>query len=218
MGTANYMSPEQARGEVVDVRTDIWSLGVVLYELVAGCAPFERSTPSEVIALILEREPPPLARYAREVPPELERIVGKALTKDRGQRYQTAKDLLVDLRRLRQRLEVEAETERSACQKPLPNQQCRGPPTEVITNESTAYCCRVAHPTSVLSIWLRIKAQRGDFSCAGHYCGSSHRVWTVQVHCSKESRRQANRSPPKNEGHKAHQHWPSHLCSNLARR
>jgi serine/threonine protein kinase/Tol biopolymer transport system component len=114
MGTANYMSPEQARGEKVDGRTDIWSLGVVLYELVAGCAPFERSTPSEVIALILEREPPLLARYAREVPPELERIVGKALTKDREERYQTAKDLLVDLRRLRQRLEVEAEVERSA--------------------------------------------------------------------------------------------------------
>jgi TolB protein len=89
---------------------------VVLYELVAGCAPFEKSTPSEVIALILEREPPTLARYAREVPPELERIVAKALTKDREERYQTAKDLLVDLRRLRQRLEIEAEVERSAPQ------------------------------------------------------------------------------------------------------
>src|SRR5207247_132259 len=61
-------------------------------------------------------EPPPLARYAREVPPELERIVGKALTKDREERYQTAKDLLVDLRRLRQRLELDAEVERSAPQ------------------------------------------------------------------------------------------------------
>jgi serine/threonine protein kinase/Tol biopolymer transport system component len=116
MGTATYMSPEQARGEKIDARTDIWSLGVVLYDLVAGCPPFEKSTASEVISLILEREPPPLARYAREVPPELERIVGKALTKDREERYQTAKDLLVDLRRLRQRLEVEAEVERSAPQ------------------------------------------------------------------------------------------------------
>jgi len=114
MGTASYMSPEQARGEQVDVRTDIWSLGVVLYEMVAGSAPFERSTPSEVIALILEREPPPLARYAREVPPELERIVNKALTKDREERYQTAKDVLIDLRRLRQQLEVKAEVERLA--------------------------------------------------------------------------------------------------------
>jgi len=114
MGTASYMSPEQARGGKVDARTDIWSLGVVLYEMVAGCAPFERSTASEVIALILERQPPPLARYAREVPTELERIVSKALTKDREERYQTAKDLLIDLRRLRQRLEVEAEMERFA--------------------------------------------------------------------------------------------------------
>jgi serine/threonine-protein kinase len=113
MGTVSYMSPEQARGEQVDVRTDIWSLGVVLYELVTGCAPFERPTPSEVIALILEREPPPLARYAREVPSELERIVSKALTKDREQRYQTAKDLLVDLRRLKQQLEFEAEIQRT---------------------------------------------------------------------------------------------------------
>jgi serine/threonine-protein kinase len=113
MGTAGYMSPEQARGETVDVRTDIWSLGVVLYEMVAGCAPFARPTPSEVIALILEREPPPLACYAREVPPELERIVNKALTKDRERRYQTAKDLLVDLRRLKQQREFEAEIERT---------------------------------------------------------------------------------------------------------
>jgi serine/threonine-protein kinase len=117
MGTARYMSPEQARAEKVDARTDIWSLGVVLYEMVGGCAPFERSTPSEVIALILEREPAPLARYARDVPAELERIVFKALTKDKEERYQTAKDLLVDLRRLRQRLEVEAEIARTSPEK-----------------------------------------------------------------------------------------------------
>jgi serine/threonine protein kinase/TolB-like protein/tetratricopeptide (TPR) repeat protein len=114
MGTPTYMSPEQARGEQVDVRTDIWSLGVVLYEMVAGCAPFERSTPSEVIASILEREPPPLARFTREVPAELERIVSKALTKDKEERYQTSRDLLVDLRRLRQRVEVEAEIARTS--------------------------------------------------------------------------------------------------------
>jgi serine/threonine protein kinase/Tol biopolymer transport system component len=150
MGTASYMSPEQARGETVDARTDIWSLGVVLYELVAGCAPFERSTPSEVIALILEREPPPLARYAREVPPELERIVGKALTKDRGQRYQTAKDLLVDLRRLRQRLEVEAGTERSALSEAHSEPAvAESLPTEVITNESAEpTAAEVARQTS----------------------------------------------------------------------
>src|SRR5258708_4214411 len=114
MGTANYMSPEQARGEQVDARADVWSFGVVLYEMVAGCAPFDRLTPSEVIALILEREPPPLARYARDVPPELERIVNKALTKDNDERYQTAKDVLIDLRRVRQQVEIKAGVERLA--------------------------------------------------------------------------------------------------------
>ena len=114
IGTVTYMSPEQARGEEVDVRTDVWSLGVVLYELLAGSAPFARSTPSEVIALILEREPPPLTSYWPKVPAELERIVSKALTKDKEERYQTAKDLLVDLRRLKQGLEVNSEIERTS--------------------------------------------------------------------------------------------------------
>lgn len=149
MGTASYMSPEQARGERVDARTDIWSLGVVLYELVAGCAPFERATPSEVIALILEREPAPLARYAQEIPPELERIVTKALTKNREERYQTAKDLLVDLRRLRQRLEVEAGTERSASPEAgsEPTVATEDTPTGATTNESAART-ELGYPTS----------------------------------------------------------------------
>jgi eukaryotic-like serine/threonine-protein kinase len=113
MGTSHYMSPEQARGEEVDVRTDLWSLGVVLYEMVAGCAPFDKPTPNEVIALILEREPPPLSRHGRAVPIDLEQIISKALTKNREERYQTATDLLVDLRRLQQRLELDAEIHRS---------------------------------------------------------------------------------------------------------
>ena len=112
MGTADYMSPEQARGEQVDARTDIWSLGVVLYEMVAGCAPFERPTPSEVIALILEREPPPLTRYVRNVPERLQEIVGKALTKNRDERYQAAADLFTDLKQFKQSLDGEAEIER----------------------------------------------------------------------------------------------------------
>lgn len=112
MGTASYMSPEQARGNEMDARTDIWSLGVVVYELTAGRLPFEGATATEAIARIIEREPAPLARYAPQLPAELERIVTKALTKDREERYQTAKDLLVDLKRLKQRLEVESEIER----------------------------------------------------------------------------------------------------------
>jgi serine/threonine protein kinase/predicted Zn-dependent protease len=113
IGTVSYMSPEQARGEKLDERTDLWSVGVVTYELVAGRMPFEGKTTTDVITKILYREPPSLLLYGLEVPPELERIVEKALAKDREERYQLAKELKVDLNRLKQHLEVEAELERS---------------------------------------------------------------------------------------------------------
>ena len=113
MGTAYYMSPEQAKGTNVDARTDLWSLGAVLYEMVTGHVPFAGKTPTETISLILQKEPAPLTRYANEVPAELERIVTKALTKDREERYQTAKDLLIDLRNLKRKLEVDAEIDRT---------------------------------------------------------------------------------------------------------
>ncbi|MGI8897035.1 MAG: protein kinase domain-containing protein [Pyrinomonadaceae bacterium] len=112
MGTAQYLSPEQARGLEVDARSDIFSLGAVLYEMIASRAPFEGTTKSEVVAAILEREPQPLARFAREVPGELERIVTKALAKDREERYQTVKDFLLDLRKLKRQIEFETENER----------------------------------------------------------------------------------------------------------
>ncbi len=113
MGTANYMSPEQARGKEVDARTDIWSLGVMLYEMTTGQFPFTGETQTDVIISIAEREPARLARYQPDVPNELERIVRKALTKDREERYQTAKDLLIDLRKLRRDLDIETELERT---------------------------------------------------------------------------------------------------------
>jgi eukaryotic-like serine/threonine-protein kinase len=113
MGTAKYMSPEQAKGTSVDARTDLWSLGAVLYEMVTGHAPFAGETPAETISLILQKEPAPLARYSHEVPAELERIVTKAVTKDREERYQTAKDVLIDLRNLKKKLEVDAEIDRA---------------------------------------------------------------------------------------------------------
>ena len=109
MGTANYMSPEQARGLEVDARTDIWSLGAVVYEMVTGHVPFEGKTPTDVLSLILHKQPPPIARYSAEVPEELERIVTKSLVKDRDDRYQTVKDLLIDLQRLRRKLDLKAE-------------------------------------------------------------------------------------------------------------
>ena len=105
MGTVTYMSPEQARGVPVDARTDVWSLGVVLYEMAAGRVPFKGETATDVILSVVEREPPPLARYSKEVPAELERIVNKALRKNREERYQTVKDLSLDLKSLKQELE-----------------------------------------------------------------------------------------------------------------
>ncbi len=108
VGTVAYMSPEQVRGQEVDQRTDIWSLGVMLYEMVAGRCPFTGGSRSEVLAAILDREPAPLARFDPNVPSEFQRIVGKALRKDRDERYQGMKDLQLDLQALRDELAVEA--------------------------------------------------------------------------------------------------------------
>ncbi len=101
MGTVNYMSPEQARGERLDARSDLFSLGVALYEMAAGRSPFARGTVADTIASILEKEPPPLAQFTTEIPETLETIIRKMLGKDREERYQTARELLDDLKRLK---------------------------------------------------------------------------------------------------------------------
>ena len=114
LGTVNYMSPEQAQGLPVDDRTDLWSTGVVLYEMVSGHVPFKGRTASHTIVQILENEPAPLITAAKvSVPDELQRILNKALAKNPDERYQTAKDLLIDLRKLSKQLDLETELKRS---------------------------------------------------------------------------------------------------------
>jgi serine/threonine-protein kinase len=113
LGTARHMSPEQARGFDLDARTDIFSLGTVLYEMITGRAPFEGPTNSDVIAAILREEPAPLGQYAPEAPLELQRIINRALAKNRDERYQTAKDLFTDLKNLKREMEFAQKLGRS---------------------------------------------------------------------------------------------------------
>ena len=117
IGTVPYMSPEQVRGEALDGRSDIFSFGAVLYEMLSGRQPFQGESVGATMSSILTKEPAPLARYASEVPDELQRIVRKALSKDKEGRYQGIKDLLIDLRELKQELDFEAKLERTTGQK-----------------------------------------------------------------------------------------------------
>ncbi len=112
MGTVNYMSPEQGRGQRVDPRTDIFSLGIVLYELIAGRPPFQGATSSDTLAAILLREPPPLDNCAPGTPGELQQILARALAKNREDRYPSARELMSDLKALKQKFTVEEELSR----------------------------------------------------------------------------------------------------------
>jgi serine/threonine protein kinase/Tfp pilus assembly protein PilF len=114
LGTAHYMSPEQARGQKVDARSDIWSLGVVLYEMVGGSPPFRGKTPSDCIASILTAEQLPLSGVLPNVPLKLESILQKALRKNSDERYQTIKEMLADVRNLKEELEAEGSPQTKA--------------------------------------------------------------------------------------------------------
>lgn len=118
VGTPNYMSPEQARADPVDARSDIFSFGLVFYEMLTGTRAFEGKSAMDVISAILQKEPVPISRLVSDVPQEINRILSKTLRKEVDERYQTAKDLLVDLKSARREVGLES---RSSHIKPTPN-------------------------------------------------------------------------------------------------
>jgi serine/threonine-protein kinase len=133
MGTVAYMSPEQARGMETDARTDIFSLGVVLYEMLARRQPFTGETINHTIVAILEKEPPPVSGVVGDCPSEVERIVQKALAKERAQRYQSAQELSADLKDAKQELEFQSRLERTASRDRKTEEQ-----TQIIRAATTA--------------------------------------------------------------------------------
>ncbi len=147
IGTAGYMSPEQARGKEVDARSDIFSLGAVIYEMVAQRRPFEGETPSDTLAAILKTDPPPISELMPEAPPELVRIINKTLKKDREQRYQVVKELLVDLRALKQDLDFQEKMGAARPAKPL-----RTAATTVVTPQTSEIRNAISTITDSLSI------------------------------------------------------------------
>jgi len=156
VGTPYYLSPEQARGVNVDSRADIFSLGVMTYEMLAGRRPFGGDTTLDSLISTLEKEPPPLASCAPEAPAELQRIVSKALRKDREDRYQTIKDMWVDLKNLREELAFEAKRERSG---PSEMNSAQTAPTSV--QQSVVTDSAKAIPTSSLRGPRRARAVIG---------------------------------------------------------
>ena len=150
VGTAAYMSPEQARGQEVDARTDIWSLGVMLYEMVAGRSPFAGPSGTDVLAAILDREPAPLARFEPDTPSELQRIVTKALRKDRGQRYQTVHDLLLDLQALGRDLQAQSGDSRTV------QPGASGPVNAPVSGSTRAFTTTHRRASGVASVVLAL--------------------------------------------------------------
>jgi serine/threonine protein kinase/Tol biopolymer transport system component len=154
IGTAGYMSPEQARGKEVDTRSDVFSLGAVIYEMVSGQKPFDGETPSDTLAAILKTEPPPITDFIEDAPPELVRIVNKTLRKDREERYQVVKELLLDLRALKQDLEFQEKMGSSR-----PSMTAR----TATVSPATPQTDEVRHAISTItdSISIEIKRHRG---------------------------------------------------------
>jgi serine/threonine protein kinase/tetratricopeptide (TPR) repeat protein len=167
MGTAAYMSPEQARGKDVDARTDIFSLGAVIYETLSGRAPFAGETAADIIGALIHKEPQPLSTLARNIPAELQHIVSKALRKDRDERYQTVKSLVTDLRMLKQELDFAAKLEGSVAptSKDAATKHSAQTATENVGMESGDTQATIARPTSSVEyIVSRIKQHKGTLA------------------------------------------------------
>lgn len=154
LGTVGYMSPEQARGLEVDARTDIWSLGVVLYEMITGRPPFAEPTATDVLVAVLQKDPPPLAQFVKDPPEALEWIITKALRKDKEERYQTAKELLSDLRTLKHQLEFQTELDRSAPIDQIPHLAVPPSPHLTVAASPAATTAEIVAPIARKWLWL----------------------------------------------------------------
>ena len=154
LGTISYMSPEQARGREIDGRSDIWSLGVILYEMLAGSAPFKGESSNDVVAAILKTDPEPLTEFPPTTPPELTRIVSKMLQKRQEDRYQNCTKLLADLEELKQELQFVAKMDPTApygSSKERPSVDARKPPDFEARETATP---SAAHSTSRLDSFV----------------------------------------------------------------
>jgi serine/threonine protein kinase/dipeptidyl aminopeptidase/acylaminoacyl peptidase len=171
LGTAAYMSPEQAAGREVDSRSDIWSLGVVLYELVASRMPFEGASKSHIIVAITDREPPPITQFVPDVPEALELIISEALTKDLEERCPTAKQMLGKLKRLKQRYESGAvlTSSISASTAPQSSHASVGPISASTPQQTMNETARSTAPSGAGSVTREV-SKTSEFS-KFHYAG-----------------------------------------------
>ncbi len=161
LGTVAYMSPEQSRGKTVDARTDLWSLGVVLYEMLSGRQPFAGESSTDVLANILHRDPPQFAIAKEELAPEVVAILGRALAKDRSHRYATSRELLADVRSAQKRLQFEAELGRQSSAD-------RGPAVPAPrSSRSGGSSAGLRHAIAVLPFRNLSAAAENDYFCDG---------------------------------------------------
>lgn len=182
VGTTAYLSPEQARALELDTRTDIWSLGVVLYEMISGHAPFKGETVGDTSAAILKTEPPALSQFEPDLPAEIERIVKKALEKDREERYQVVKDLLLDLKSLRRDLDVSAAMQRSGA--PLSQErslsgaarQSTAPGSHISTTQPSALTQQLGLTSSARWLWLATILLISGLALGGWFWWRQHRT------------------------------------------